>query len=71
MGASQFCTRGILRLNLTSLVYADMASEHGDRKVERESYSRYDQHSDVPPLITTQFHVMIGYGLVDLDHVIT
>ena len=41
------CTRGILRLNLTSLAYADMASEHGDRKVERESYSRYDQHSDV------------------------
>ena len=23
------CTRGILRLNLTSLAYADMASEHG------------------------------------------
>ena len=43
-GASQFCTRRILGLNLTSLAYADMASEHGDRKVERESYSRYDQH---------------------------
>ena len=41
------CTRGILRLNLTSLAYTDMASEHRDRKVERESYSRYDQHSDV------------------------
>ena len=41
------CARRILRLNLTSLAYADMASEHGDRKVERESYSRYDQHSDV------------------------
>ena len=41
------CTRGILRLNLTSLAYADMASEHGDRKVEHESYSRYDQHNDV------------------------
>ena len=27
--------------------YADMASEHRDRKVERESYSRYDQHNDV------------------------
>ena len=36
-----------LRLNLTSLAYAYMASEHRDRKVERESYSRYDQHSDV------------------------
>ena len=41
------CTRGILRLNLTRLAFADMASEHWDRKVERESYSRYDQHSDV------------------------
>ena len=47
MGASQFCTRRILGLNLTSLAYADMASEHWDRKVEHESYSRYDQHSDV------------------------
>ena len=44
---ASFCTRRILRLNLTSLAYADMASEHWDRKVERESYSRYDQHSDV------------------------
>ena len=41
------CTRGILRLYLTSQAYTDMASEHGDRKVERESYSRYDQHNDV------------------------
>ena len=41
------CTHGILRLNLTSLAYADMASEHWDQKVERESYSIYDQHSDV------------------------
>src|SRR3954462_10918988 len=46
-GASQFCTRRILGLYLTSLAYADMASEHGDRKVKRESYSRYDQHDDV------------------------
>ena len=44
---ASFCTRRILRLNLTSLAYADMASEHWDRKVERESYSRYDQHIDV------------------------
>ena len=43
---ASFYTRGILRLNLMSLAYADMASEHGDRKVERESYSRYDQHGD-------------------------
>ena len=32
------------RLNLMSLAYADMASEHWDQKVERESYRRYDQH---------------------------
>ena len=54
-----------------SLAYADMASEHEDRKVERESYSRYDQHKRCSPLKTTPSHVMIGYGLVDLDHVIT
>ena len=41
------CTREILRSYLTNLAYTDMASEHWDRKVERESYSRYDQHSDV------------------------
>ena len=35
------------RVNLTSLAYADMVLEHWDRKVERESYSRYDKHSDV------------------------
>ena len=44
---ASFCTRRILGLNLTSLAYADMALEHWDWKVERESYSRYDQHSDV------------------------
>ena len=64
------CTRGILRLYLTSQAYTDMASEHGDRKVERESYSRYDQHK-MFTIETTPSHVMIGHGLVDLDHVIT
>ena len=44
---ARFCTCRILRLKLTILAYADMASEHWDRKVERESYSRYDQHSNV------------------------
>ena len=64
------CTHGILRLNLTSLAYTDMASEHRDRKVERESYSRYD-HIVMFTIETTPSHVMIGHGLVDLDHVIT
>jgi hypothetical protein len=50
-GVSQFYTRRILGLNLTSLAYADMASEHGDRKVEHESYSRYDQHERCSPLM--------------------
>ena len=44
---ASFCTWRILGLNLTSLTYGDMASEHWDRKVKRESYSRYDQHRDV------------------------
>ena len=38
------CTHGILRLYLMSQAYTYMASEHGDRKVERESYSRYGEH---------------------------
>src|SRR3990170_6732389 len=68
-GVSQFYTRRILGLNLTSLAYVDMASEHGDRKVEHESYSRYDQHERCSPLMTDPPHVMIGRGLVDVDHV--
>ena len=46
-GVRQFYTAKTLRVNLTSLACADMASEHGDRKVEHESYGRYDQHEDV------------------------
>ena len=46
-GVRQFYTAKTLRVNLTSLACADMASEYGDRKVEHESYSRYDQHEDV------------------------
>ena len=44
---ASFAHAEILGLNLTSQAYIDMALEHGDRKVERESYSRYDQHNDV------------------------
>ena len=47
MGVRQIYTCNTLRVNLTSLACADMASEHGDQKVEHESYSRYDQHEDV------------------------
>ena len=61
------CTRGILRLYLMSQAYADMASERWDRKVERESYSRYDQHSDVT---IESYSISRGHGLVNMDHVI-
>ena len=46
-GVRQFYRCKTLRVNLTSLACADMASEHGDRKVEHESYGRYDQHENV------------------------
>ena len=46
-GVRQIYTCNTLRVNLTSLACADMASEHGDRKVEHESYGRYDQHENV------------------------
>ena len=65
------CTRGILRLNLTSLAYTDMASEHGDRKVECESYLTDMINIAMFTNETTPSHVMIGHGLVDMDHVIT
>ena len=45
-----------------------MASEQGDRKVERESYCRYDQHA-MFTIETTPSHEMIGHGILDLDHV--
>ena len=47
-----------------------MASEHGDRKVERESYIGMI-NIVMFTIETTPSHVMIGHGLVDLDHVIT
>ena len=44
---ASFAHAEILGFDLTSLACTDMASEHRDRKVEHESYSRYDQHEDV------------------------
>ena len=46
-GVRQFYTVKTLRVNLTSLACADMASEHGDRNVEHESYGRYNLHENV------------------------
>src|SRR3954464_7948448 len=48
------CTRRILRLYLTSQSYTDMASEHGDRKVERESYSSVGERSTFKKILRTR-----------------
>ena len=58
------CTRGILRLYLTSQAYTDMASEHVNHIVDMINIVMFTNE-------TTPSHVMIGHGLVDLDHVIT
>jgi hypothetical protein len=50
---ASFAHAKILGLNLTSLAYTDMASEHMDRKVKHESYEWYDQHIDVQFTIKT------------------
>ena len=70
MGASQFCTRRILRLNLTSLAYTDMAS---NTETERSNMNHIVDMINIEmfTIETTPSHVMIGHGLVDLDHVIT
>ena len=65
------CTRGILRLNLTSLAYNRYGL--GTRRTERSSMSRIEDtiNMEMFTIETTPSHVMIGHGLVDLDHVIT
>ena len=64
------CTRRILRLYLTSQAYTDMTSEHGD---QRSSVNHIVDMINIVMFTneTTPSHVMIGHGLVDLDHVIT
>ena len=69
-GLRQFYTRRILGLNLTSLAYADRP-----RNIETER-SSVNHIVDMINIVmftieTTPSHVMIGHGLVDLDHVIT
>ena len=64
------CTHGILGLNLTRLAYTDMTSEHGNKR------SNVNHIVDMINIVmftieTTPSHMMIGHGLVDLDHVIT
>ena len=64
------CTRGILRLYLTSQAYTDMAS---NTETERSSVNHIVDMINIVmfTIETTPSHVMIGHGLVDMDHVIT
>ena len=47
VGVSHVARAFTLKVIMASLACTDIASEHGDRKVEHESYNRYDQHEDV------------------------
>ena len=64
------CTRGILRSYLTSLAYTDWPR---NTETERSSVNHIVDMINIKMFTneTTPSHVMIGYGLVDLDHVIT
>ena len=65
------CTRGILRLNLTSLAYVQIWPRNTE--TERSSVNHIVDMINIVmfTIETTPSHVMIGHGLVDLDHVIT
>ena len=65
------CTRGILRLNLTSLAYNGYGI--GTLETERSSVNHIVDMINIVMFTveTTPSHVMIGHGLVDMDHVIT
>ena len=58
------CTRGIPRLNLTSLAYMETERSSVNHIVDMINIVMFT-------IETTPSHVMIGHGLVDLDHVIT
>ena len=64
------CTRRILRLNLTSLAY----NRYGlGTETKRSSVNHIVDMINIVmfTIETTPSHVMIGHGLVDMDHVIT
>ena len=65
------CTRGILRLNLTSLAYIQIWPRNTE--TERSSVNHIVDMINIVmfTIETTPSHVMIRHGLVDLDHVIT
>ena len=65
------CTRGVLRLNLTSLAYVQIWPRNTE--TERSSVNHIVDMINILmfTIETTPSHVMIGHGLVDLDHVIT
>ena len=62
------CTRGILRLNLTSLAY----NRYG-LGTRRSSVNHIVDMINILMFTveTTPSHVTIGHGVVDMDHVIT
>ena len=65
------CTRGILRLNLTSLTYIQIWPRN--TATERSNVNHIVDMINIVmfTIETTPSHVMIGHGLVDMDHVIT
>ena len=65
------CTREILRLNLTSLAYVQIWPRNTE--TERSNVNHIVDMINIVmfTIETTPYHVMIGHGLVDLDHVIT
>ena len=65
------CTRGILRLNLTSLAYVQIWPRNTETK--RSSVNHIVDMINIVMFTvkTTPSHVMIGHGLVDMDRVIT
>ena len=64
------CTRGILRLNLTSLAY-NIWPRNTETKRLNVNHIIDMMNIVMFTIETTPSHVMIGHGLVDLDHVIT
>ena len=69
MGASQCCTCGTLRLKLDE----PSMYRHGleTRRTERSNMNHIEDmlNMEMFTIETTSSHVMIGFGLVNFDHV--
>ena len=68
---ASFCTCRIFRLNLTSLAYVQIWPRNTE--TERSSVNHIVDMINIVmfTIETTPSHVLIGHGLVALDHVIT